>query len=109
MNEGTVAGYAHPTVMCSCLPLLLLCLSQTFKTLLVGFPGGKICTEQHVPGYAQSVRQATQQPSSLEQVLKGISSQKHGLLACLYASRRSAFVISCSNCCTLRFSMVCHA
>ncbi|KAF8065441.1 hypothetical protein HT031_003042 [Scenedesmus sp. PABB004] len=24
------------------------------KTLLVGFPGGKICTEQHVPGYAQS-------------------------------------------------------
>ncbi|WIA36977.1 hypothetical protein OEZ86_008214 [Tetradesmus obliquus] len=27
---------------------------HSFKTLLVGFPGGKICTEQHVPGYAQS-------------------------------------------------------
>lgn len=29
---------------------------QNFKTLLVGLPGGKICTEQHTPGYLQAVR-----------------------------------------------------
>jgi hypothetical protein len=50
--------------------LLLLCLLQTFKTLLVGFPGGKICTEQHVPGYAQSVREATSNSTQLGHVLK---------------------------------------
>jgi len=35
-----------------------LSLADVFKgskTLLVGFPGGKICTEQHLPGYAKSI------------------------------------------------------
>ena len=34
------------------LPLLL---AQGAKTLLVGFPGGKVCTEQHIPGYVAAV------------------------------------------------------
>lgn len=29
---------------------------QGQKTILVGFPGGKICTETHIPGYVQMVR-----------------------------------------------------
>jgi hypothetical protein len=28
---------------------------QGAKALLVGFPGGKICSEQHVPGYLKAV------------------------------------------------------
>eukprot|EP00775_Hariotina_reticulata_P003874 gene3874-4129_t len=35
-------------------PLTLAEVFHSLKTLLIGFPGGKICTEQHVPGYAQA-------------------------------------------------------
>jgi len=28
---------------------------QGAKTLLVGFPGGKVCTEKHIPGYVAAV------------------------------------------------------
>ncbi|KAF6259719.1 hypothetical protein COO60DRAFT_981245 [Scenedesmus sp. NREL 46B-D3] len=50
---------SKPAIFCSarCSCVLLCCCAcclQTFKALLVGFPGGKICTQQHVPGYAQS-------------------------------------------------------
>lgn len=30
-------------------------LPQNCKALVVGFPGGKVCTEQQIPGYVQSV------------------------------------------------------
>lgn len=29
--------------------------TQGAKALLVGFPGGKVCTEQHIPGYVAAV------------------------------------------------------
>jgi hypothetical protein len=28
---------------------------QNCKALLVGFPGGKVCTEQQLPGYVEAV------------------------------------------------------
>jgi hypothetical protein len=28
---------------------------QGAKALLVGFPGGRVCTEQHIPGYVAAV------------------------------------------------------
>jgi hypothetical protein len=73
--------YAWTTAMCRSLLLLPLCLLQTFKTLLVGFPGGKICTEQHVPGYAQSVRQATSNSKAAWRCSEGINRQQYGVLA----------------------------
>eukprot|EP00882_Tetradesmus_deserticola_P019169 GHRQ01020619.1.p1 GENE.GHRQ01020619.1~~GHRQ01020619.1.p1 ORF type:complete len:137 (+),score=12.60 GHRQ01020619.1:81-491(+) len=45
--------------------LTLAQVFHTFKTLLVGFPGGKICTQQHVPGYTQSVCTAAYKYCSL--------------------------------------------
>lgn len=35
---------------CRCLPL------QGKKVVLVGFPGGPVCVEQHIPGYISLVR-----------------------------------------------------
>jgi hypothetical protein len=41
-----------------------LCALQNCKALLVGFPGGKVCTEQQLPGYAQAVSHPAAHSSS---------------------------------------------
>lgn len=38
---------------------LLHCLSQGKKVLLVGFPGGPVCEQKHLPGYMAAVSLAT--------------------------------------------------
>lgn len=38
-----------------CLTLCLVATPQNCKALLVGFPGGKVCSEQQIPGYAAAV------------------------------------------------------
>lgn len=46
-----------------------VCGCQGVKSLVVGFPGGKVCTEQHIPGYASAEVQAELKKAGVDKVV----------------------------------------